>query len=870
MLCEHFRPDSQSIPVSARLAEVWNGISNCRAAGPNWGKTMSMVIEQHAYLEDIMAQYGKRLALHGLDERRRDYLKSLEQELNSIASEQAAADTSANVSAVHAGEALTARTKMRQAVDRAVASQQVCASLLHLATAVELWATRIPGIDPLDEDRALAEEAEDNKQAVSEEDELKGKSVRELKQILEDREITPALPPVEKQDYIAAIVAAGPQQPAPVDEELIRSRQAAKLIERHERLLRWSQAAKSLDERDAFASYTASLWPALSAATPEISSSSKVVTRMHRFGLEILSGSKDSTRCKAPPGGLKLIAALAEAKLWPDSSWALVLQAIVDTDTVARSERYEGDENDSDSRQGDPSEMTSLPIAKVFIDDVLAAAARLLLHVPVSLLPKVVPLLAAAHPSLQAAAACRLRLQNWVSESNPATTGTDSKVLQLQFEGVLIKGEVSAETPTADDAACRDVIFAVLLAAVGAELSAEAWGVDRALTDFLEWEAEVQHAEAHADVSDSDQDGDAQGKTGHVTDCAATAISRELPTECRQRCIAALAAWELVLLGLQHSRTPELERSSSDESEPMSLPEIVATALQITPDQIVGTRARKGWPSSTAPALEASSPLPLLLRLVCHVLNCKHIADEIAAGETGVEDLLQRVALDGLPSAESHGFDIFTLAARVFYLLLRAMPAAARGFWERLPRRRDRDLVERLVANSFSSILAQAEVKGAGALLEARAEKFPDVEAIVVRRKEQIVLQLERDDLRAEVCVQVPEAFPLRMATAEQPEKMPGIPPKRIRNWMLQSRQVLSGPRPPCIGHAMLMWARSYALFFDGVEDCPICYNVVHLSTQTIPRKPCPTCKHKFHNECLYHWFKTSGKTTCPLCNQPF
>ncbi|CAE7294476.1 RE1 [Symbiodinium natans] len=65
-------------------------------------------------------------------------------------------------------------------------------------------------------------------------------------------------------------------------------------------------------------------------------------------------------------------------------------------------------------------------------------------------------------------------------------------------------------------------------------------------------------------------------------------------------------------------------------------------------------------------------------------------------------------------------------------------------------------------------------------------------------------------------------------------------------------------------------WSKSFALFFKGVEDCPICYNVIQLTTQTIPRKACPTCKHKFHNECLYQWFRSSSKTTCPLCNQPF
>merc|ERR1712232_858082 len=164
----------------------------------------------------------------------------------------------------------------------------------------------------------------------------------------------------------------------------------------------------------------------------------------------------------------------------------------------------------------------------------------------------------------------------------------------------------------------------------------------------------------------------------------------------------------------------------------------------------------------------------------------------------------------------------------------------------------------------------QAEAASASKQLESQRNKFENLEAAVTKRQKQIILQLSMEDLKAEICVQLPDSFPLRTASAEPPDKMPGVPRPRVRNWMLQARQVLAGPRPMGVGRVMLMWARSFALFFDGVEDCPICYNVVHLSTQTIPRKPCPTCKHKFHNECLYHWFRTSGKTTCPLCNQPF
>jgi hypothetical protein len=266
--------------------------------------------------------------------------------------------------------------------------------------------------------------------------------------------------------------------------------------------------------------------------------------------------------------------------------------------------------------------------------------------------------------------------------------------------------------------------------------------------------------------------------------------------------------------------------------------------------------------------VQGYSPLQPLVQLLFHIITCERLA-----GRQGCQEVLQQVLTHAIAAgelADANDFSVFSLAARVLFLMLRAMPAAARSFWERLPRRRDRDLVERLIARVYSPGLVQAETQAAIALLDAQKDQFPDAEASVVRRQRQIVLQLARDEVNAELTVQVPESFPLRMATAEMPEKMPGIPKPRVRNWMLQSRQVLAGPNPMGVARAMLMWSRSFALFFEGVEDCPICYCLVHLTTGTIPRKACPTCKHKFHNECLYHWFKTSSKSTCPLCNQPF
>ena len=69
---------------------------------------------------------------------------------------------------------------------------------------------------------------------------------------------------------------------------------------------------------------------------------------------------------------------------------------------------------------------------------------------------------------------------------------------------------------------------------------------------------------------------------------------------------------------------------------------------------------------------------------------------------------------------------------------------------------------------------------------------------------------------------------------------------------------------------AIDFWKKSVDQEFDGVEVCSICYSVLHPTNHRLPRVPCPTCNNRFHGACLYKWFDSSNKNTCPLCQQAF
>jgi len=789
--------------------------------------------------------------------------------------------------------AIAARAEWRSIVREAAASRELSAQVLHVAASVERWATV-------------------------------GKT-----QVAAISEDTPA----DDSDYDDEIISLGvvrADEPLIVESKggsiggaaapTVLGDVDTSLLESHEQLLRWAQSARDdFGPGDAFADYVAATWSALVATSSEpLIISSRAVVRIHRFVLEFLGAVRKSPGIRwASPGSLRLVTALCASKLWPESGWSAALHAIGDAHALSL---------ESCSEDVNSVEEANVPIAYAFAEDAAAAASALLEHVPESRVEMLVPILGAGVESLRAAAQTRLRRHAWV----PTCRGGDAEKLLSKVEALLQEdaeggAEASVQASSLPQPSCSDVAFSALSALVGKELANEAWAVEGVLGDFLSWEAEP-----YEDDSEEDLDSEAEDITGgsvalapleqgtssgarkrrrkreRVAAVAAVAedvllsdVRAPMPTSLGRRCVASLGAWELMLHGLSSGAVPASSSTSEGPGAQATPAELVAAALQLAPEQLQGSASSSVWASSrgAAPGAQASSPSALaplrpLFRLVCHALTSPRLAefaataDDISSSASPVaeaaaqaEQAERRIAralaeLSGgaaeTPAIGSLEDAVFASSARVLLLSLRSMPAAVRSFWEQLPRRRDRDLVERLVTRSFASIIMQSEGTSAQAVLEAQKNRFPDVEATVARRAKQLVLLLERDELRAELCVQLPEAFPLRIAIAELPEKMPGIPRPRVRNWMLQARQVLAGPKPCGVASAMLMWSQSFALFFNGVEDCPICYNVVHLTTQTIPRKACPTCKHKFHNECLYHWWRSSAKTTCPLCNQPF
>jgi hypothetical protein len=132
----------------------------------------------------------------------------------------------------------------------------------------------------------------------------------------------------------------------------------------------------------------------------------------------------------------------------------------------------------------------------------------------------------------------------------------------------------------------------------------------------------------------------------------------------------------------------------------------------------------------------------------------------------------------------------------------------------------------------------------------------------------EVVATFMREETSVEVRIRLPPSYPLKNVEVTCTSKI-GVSEGRWRRWVLQMTQLLS-LQDGSVVDAALLWKRNIERELEGVEPCPICYCILHTKTLSLPALSCPTCNNKFHNTCLYTWFKSSGKSKCVICQQPF
>ncbi|XP_064208679.1 E3 ubiquitin-protein ligase listerin isoform X1 [Anguilla rostrata] len=203
------------------------------------------------------------------------------------------------------------------------------------------------------------------------------------------------------------------------------------------------------------------------------------------------------------------------------------------------------------------------------------------------------------------------------------------------------------------------------------------------------------------------------------------------------------------------------------------------------------------------------------------------------------------------------------LACWVYYSALKDLPAMVRLWWNGQDKRIF-NTVDKFTSKYVSGVLSAQEISS----VHSSTQTFHSMTVKARSATREVIATYSVDDIFIELVIQLPQNYPLGSISVESGRRV-GVAVQQWRNWMLQLSTYLTHQNGS-IMEGLSLWKNNVDKRFEGVEDCMICFSVIHGSNYSLPKKACRTCKKKFHSACLYKWFTSSNKSTCPLCRETF
>ncbi|XP_006862571.1 PREDICTED: E3 ubiquitin-protein ligase listerin [Chrysochloris asiatica] len=208
-------------------------------------------------------------------------------------------------------------------------------------------------------------------------------------------------------------------------------------------------------------------------------------------------------------------------------------------------------------------------------------------------------------------------------------------------------------------------------------------------------------------------------------------------------------------------------------------------------------------------------------------------------------------------------YQIPHLACSVYRMTLKDLPAMVRLWWNS-SEKRIFNIVDRFTSKYVSSVLSFQEISS----VQTSTQLFNGMTVKARATTREVMATYTIEDIVIELIIQLPSNYPLGSITVESGKRV-GVAMQQWRNWMLQLSTYLTHQNGS-IMEGLALWKNNVDKRFEGVEDCMICFSVIHGFNYSLPKKACRTCKKKFHSACLYKWFTSSNKSTCPLCRETF
>lgn len=200
------------------------------------------------------------------------------------------------------------------------------------------------------------------------------------------------------------------------------------------------------------------------------------------------------------------------------------------------------------------------------------------------------------------------------------------------------------------------------------------------------------------------------------------------------------------------------------------------------------------------------------------------------------------------------------IACWLYTNCLRCLPVLVRQWWNTTDSRVS-TAIDKITSIYVSPMLCQEELQ---------SNKFINIENMQVKvlpTAREVIALYQMDETKLELSIVLPTNHPLGSVTITPCQYVGGT--ANWRNCHMQL-SILLTHQNGSLWDGLMLWKTNLDKRFAGIEECCICFSVFHISTYQIPKSSCHTCRKKFHTNCLYKWFNTSQKSSCPICRNVF
>lgn len=207
------------------------------------------------------------------------------------------------------------------------------------------------------------------------------------------------------------------------------------------------------------------------------------------------------------------------------------------------------------------------------------------------------------------------------------------------------------------------------------------------------------------------------------------------------------------------------------------------------------------------------------------------------------------------------------IAFKLLQVLLRHFPGIVRQWYLRLDRVTSQ-FVKTYISSHLSPTLIQETIDN------TRNESESLESSITIRCSSAFRLiesEVKSGEISLQLVIRLPDSYPISPPEIEVQAHSSGVRDTQIRRWILNAKSMLeSDSFDGCITRSISRWKSNVDHHFDGVQECPICYAIVHAATNSLPSVSCRTCSYAFHSACIYRWLSSSVSPTCPMCRSAF